>query len=116
MSIRETALRNGEFERHKPIRLSPGALAVIEIFKRRDDMLHLSWAIDEDEYSEHDLGERWDEAATEFVDHLQGEWCIGFIKALRDKLQALIDVHEKRVREIDETGTDERLQRDEESH
>lgn len=78
----------------KPIQLSPHAVAIMHIFKRRD-LWEDMWMTDVDCYNE----DRWDlpeNAANQFMDQLDGMECMAFIIALRDRCQKEIDEWEER--------------------
>jgi hypothetical protein len=71
----------------QPILLSRHAVALIQIYDRTDDLADIMFS-DYGVKSQHDISV---EAAKEFVSQLKGRWCLGFLKALRDECDSIIN-------------------------
>jgi len=77
---------NKDTDNRNPILLNRHTVALIQIFTRTDGLEDIFFS-DYDRKSQSDISK---EAAREFVSQLKGQWCLGFLKALRDECDIII--------------------------
>jgi len=79
--------REEEVRDRKPILLNRYTVALIFLYKREGgfDEMCLS------DYEAQDMIELQKKAAKEFIDQLEDEWCLDFMKTLRDEINTRID-------------------------
>jgi hypothetical protein len=79
--------------RRTPILINNHAVALLHIFTRYDHLEDL-WTVDADGLDK-EKWEMYDEAAKQFVEQLEDQWCIKFMEALRDEIDKQIKEHKK---------------------
>lgn len=66
----------------KPILLNRHTCALIFIYKRTSSFTEMALS----DYEAKDMIELQRKAAKEFIEQLQGEWCVDFMEKLRDEI------------------------------
>lgn len=82
---------------HKPVVLNHNTVAVIHLFKRHDELMDM-FLSDSSKYMEDSYDLLFKESAKQFLENLQGEYCIAFLQALKEQIEPIIKEWEDRVR------------------
>jgi len=84
-----------QIEKGTPIILNKNAVAVIHIFKREDSLSDI-WLFDSDEIQAQ-VRNDWELAAKSFVEQLEQNWSISFMKALKKEINNILDSNDKDI-------------------
>lgn len=78
----------------KPILINKNCIALIQLFTRTNTFTEMILS----EYEIEDIRDAHSLAAKEFVNQLEGQWCVDFMEKLREEIDMTIKKHKEEYR------------------